>query len=231
VGFRLAQYSARGGPPAGSLEKLLAVGCWPGDADFWGFLDLGDFFVYPKAVSKAKDAAPRLQELIQRLPNLERVDFIAHSLGCRVVLETVARLLDSGRPAVGRVCLMAAAVPVEMLAPGGRFGPVLRKMQALGIRLHVLHSDDDNVLKFTFVPGQALAGGGERTLRALGLKGPPHDMPGLRDNVTAQQIFGAGHSHYWGHEISGASLQAAEEAANFLGLGAKRRKIGVRTLA
>lgn len=229
VGFRACQYANFPELVPGSLDKLLGDGFWPGDAD-WGWLDLGDFFVYPKAVSKAKKAAAALEALLGKFPNLERVSFIAHSLGCRVVLETVKNLLAHGGPSVGGICLMAAAVPVEMVVPGGRFADTLRKLQALGVPIRVLHSVDDNVLRFTFVPGQAGAGPSESTLLALGRKGPPRDMPGRGDNVSEQQIYGAGHSNYWGHEFNAAALQATQEAGNFFKFGSPRREIASRSI-
>jgi pimeloyl-ACP methyl ester carboxylesterase len=228
-GFRVAQYSHWNDLPTGSLDRQLGDTFWPGDAD-WGWFDLVDFFVYPKAVGNAKRSAEVLENLILQLPNLERVNFIAHSLGSRLVLETVSRLLRRGHPSVGRICLMAAAVPCEMVESGGRFGDDLRQMQALGVKIHILHSDKDPVLKFTFVPGQALSGAGEPSLRALGLNGPPAGMPGLRANVTESKIPGAGHGDYWGRNLSDASLKATGEAGAFFGFGGTRRVIGVRIL-
>lgn len=230
-GFRLAQYSRSGGPLPGSLDKVLGDGFWPGDGALWRWIDWADALVYPKAVGTAPKAAAVLADLIvDKFPNLERVNFIAHSLGCRVALETVSRLLQRGRPAVGRLCLMAAAVPCEMVEADGRFAADLRRLQAQGVRIHILHSDADTVLKWTFVPGQAAAGPKEASMRALGLKGPPRDMPGLGENVTEGRISGAGHSDYWGHFTTGASLSATEAAAAFFGFGSPRRKIGTRTL-
>ena len=55
------------------------------------------------------------------MPSLERVDFIGHSLGCRVALETLLLLRTRSLPIVGRVVLMAAAVPSEMLESAGKF--------------------------------------------------------------------------------------------------------------
>src|SRR2546423_10492597 len=101
----------------GALEGLFGDTFWPGDAQ-WGFFDKLDFLIYPTAVHTAVDAARELDAMLGKLPNLERVDFIAHSLGARVVLETLLLLRKRTLPRIGRVLLMAAAVPSETPAAG-----------------------------------------------------------------------------------------------------------------
>jgi pimeloyl-ACP methyl ester carboxylesterase len=227
VGFRVGQYTTTGKVPPGSLDRLLADCFWPGDAD-WGWFDFAQPLVYGKAVHKAKDSAKALANLITALPNLEKVSFLGHSLGCRVVLETVGLLLAAGRPSIGRICLMAPAVPVEMVAAGGRFAKLLRTLQGLRVKVRILHSTDDGVLAGAFVPGQATAGPSEASLRALGRKGPPPSMPGLGDNVSHQQIFGAGHSNYWGHQLNEAALHSLKDSGGFFEFAGPSRSIGRR---
>jgi pimeloyl-ACP methyl ester carboxylesterase len=229
IGYRVGQYSTFGNLSPGSLDRLLADAFWPGDAD-WGWFDFAEPLIYGKSVSKAKDSAAVLARQILALPNLETVSFLGHSLGCRVVLETVERLLDAGRPAIGRICLMAPAVPVEMVSAGGRFDGVLRKLQGLHVKIRVLHSTDDGVLAGAFVPGQASAGPKEASLRALGRKGPPQSMPGLGDNVSHQQIYGAAHSDYWGHKVTEPSLHALKDSGGFFGFNGPSREIGKRPI-
>jgi hypothetical protein len=226
-GFRRSQYEQY--PELGDrvLEGRFGDGYWPGDADWPGPLDWLDAMVYPVAVLTARHCGAVLAAAIQRLPNVERVDFIAHSLGCRVVLEA-AEILRTTGPAIGRICLMAAAVPAEMVEPGGRFDDLLWRLIDAGVKIHVMHSDKDTVLRFAFPPGQALAG--EPSLRALGLHGPPVDMIGVGGMVTQAQIVGARHGNYWGHVESKARAQAVREAGTFLRIGETRRTFDERPI-
>src|SRR5687767_48640 len=142
------------------FERRFGDTFWPGDAD-WSFFDKLDFLIYPKAVHTAVHAAAELDRLLAKMPNLERVDFIGHSLGCRVILETLVLLRRRTLPMIGRVLLMAAAVPAEMLERGGRFFNLMMELWVEGIEVRVLHSTADKTLHFAFPPGQSLAGGRE----------------------------------------------------------------------
>ena len=197
---------------------------WPGDAQ-WGFFDKLDFLIYPTAVHTAVDAAKDLEAMLLKLPNLECVDFIGHSLGCRVVLETLNLLRQRALPKIGRVVLMAAAVPSEMLERGGRFFDLLMQLWAEGIEIRVLHSLDDKVLHWAFPPGQSLAGRSEASQRALGRYGPSVMMPGWTKTLKGITIAGADHSDYWGDGSAAPSLQSTTEAGNFLRLGELRRDV------
>jgi pimeloyl-ACP methyl ester carboxylesterase len=208
----------------GAFEGLFGDTYWPGDAQ-WGFFDKLDFLIYPTAVHTAVDAAKELDEMLAKLPNLERVDFIGHSLGARVVLETLLLLRKRALPRIGRVLLMAAAVPSEMLEPGGRFFDLLMQLWGEGIEVRVLHSLDDKVLHFAFPPGQSLAGRTEASQRALGRYGPSVMMPGWNKTLKGTTISGADHSDYWGDGAAGPSLQSTTEAGNFLRLGELRREV------
>lgn len=225
--FRERQYQLFEDMVRPVLERRFADCFWPGDAQWPGFLDRFDFLFYPEAVSVAKFPTPlALADAIRRIPGVLAVDFIAHSLGCRLTLETVKELHAHGGPQVGRICLMAAAVPCETVEQGGEFGPLLRALQGT-TQIHVLHSKSDPVLHYAFVPGQLLAG--EPTAGALGRHGPPADMPGRDANVTGRAIASAGHSDYWGEE-SDASRDATREAGRFLQLGSQTRSIPARAL-
>jgi len=228
LGFRARQYEQYPELPRGSLEKRLGDGYWPGDADWPGPLDWLDFMVYPFAVHTAKSAGPLLARAIRDLPNLERIDFIGHSLGCRLVLEAAEDLTTLGGPMIGRICLMAAAVPNEMVGPGGRFDPLLLRLVDRGVKIHVMHSDKDPVLRFAFPPGQALAA--ELSLTALGLYGPPADMIGVGGMVTQVKVAGARHGDYWGHNDSKARTQAVREAGTFLRIGHTARTLTARAV-
>ena len=134
---------------ASLFEDLLGDTFWPGDARWPGAIDKLDFFFYANAVGVARDVAPTVAKYLRARTDVLTVHFLAHSLGCRVALEVIA-LLARGGPKVGRVCLMAAAVPSFQVMPGGAlFAAVIRPE-----RLRVLYSPRDWVLGFTFPPGQ-----------------------------------------------------------------------------
>jgi len=221
LGFRSRQYSlAKRIPP--SLENVLADVLWPGDAAGRGVFDVADAAIYPGAVGTAKDAAPRLARHLRSMPNLRTVHFVGHSLGCRLILETVDDLRRNGGPAVGKLCLMAAAVPVFMVKPGGDLAAAMEYAQ----EVRILHSYDDGVLQLTFPAGQTLASGNEgRFPTALGRE-PPDDIPGRIDPILINK---ADHSDYWGYNKNLASSAAAEKIASFFQFGNSPRAVELRT--
>ena len=226
-GFRTRQKEIFGAPDVAGFDRRFGDTYWPGDADWWLFLDKFDFLIYPSAVHNAVKAATELVGLLRRMTSLERVDFIGHSLGCRVVLETLLLLRAQATPAIGRVVLMAAAVPSEMLESDGKFFGLLTELAAEGTPIHVLHSKNDWVLHRTFPPGQAFLGGKEASSRALGRFGPSPWMPGFRSTLTERQIGGALHGDYWGHSRTPPSRVATEDAGRFLSLGDIGRDVSV----
>ena len=225
-GFRTRQQEIFSPPSPAVFEHRFGDSFWPGDADWWSFFDKLDFLVYPSAVHTAVPTGMELANALRRMPNLEEVDFIGHSLGCRVVLETLLLLRGHPLPRVRRLVLMAAAVPSEMLEPGGRFHDLLTAMSADGTTIDVLYSKADTVLHHAFPPGQSLAGGREPSQRALGRFGPSPWMPGFRGTISEREIGGAKHGDYWGHNKTGPSRVATEEAGRFLKLGDIGRELG-----
>lgn len=221
-GFRKQQYRRDPSLLSPTLETVLADVHWPGDAA-WGTADLVDFLVYPFAVGTARKAGPVLANFLEGMPNLEIVHFIGHSLGCRVVLETILSLAT--RPKVGKVCLMAAAVPVFQVEWGGRFeSAMVRAEQVL-----VLYSGSDVVLTGAFPPGQFAAGHGEGVFPvALGHERPP---PTVAGTVDAIEISGAGHGDYWGHSDTEQSWRSTACAGDFMEFGKRVRVIGPRDTA
>jgi pimeloyl-ACP methyl ester carboxylesterase len=230
LGFRERQYGQFPALQPDALEASFGDAYWPGDADWPGPLDYLDFFFYPAAVCVARDEVPQvLAQAIGRIPGLVTLDVVGHSLGCRVALETLRLLHDTARrPALRRLCLMAAAVPCEFLEAGGRFEPLLRALQADGTAIRVLHSTDDLVLGAAFLFGQPLAGSAEASARALGYRGPPPGMPGVGANVSEKRIPNAGHGDYWGHSGTWAAFIASGEAGAFLALDEQPRTVGTR---
>lgn len=205
-GFRARQYPLAGlTPPA--LEAAFGDFFWPGDADWAWLLDKADFLIYPAAVRKAPGAGARLAHCLSAMPNLVTVDFVGHSLGCRVVLECIAAMLGTPHPVIRRVVLMAAAVPDFMLVPPNP----LAAAAAVAESVTVLHSTSDTVLHFAFPPGQTAAGPGEGLLpTALGRFGPPAGMAG---RVEGHRVIDAGHGDYWGKSPAAAARESARAAA------------------
>lgn len=225
-GFRKQQHRRDASLLPMALEDLLADAHWPGDAA-GGAADCADFFVYPFSVGTARDAGPVLAAHLSLMPNLEIVHFIGHSLGCRVVLETIRHL--GNRPQVGRVCLMAAAVPVFKVEWGGELESAMVRAE----HVLVLYSASDLVLKFTFRPGQlaasAATGSDEGVWpTALGRERPPPTLAGAVDSID---IAGAGHGDYWGHSDTESSCRATARVGEFLELGRRVRAIDTRTAA
>ena len=213
--------------PATPLDATLGDAYWPGDAHWWGWFDKADAMIYPVSVGVSRRAGPEIAELLWRMPNLQRVSFVGHSLGARVVLETLLPLRSRAVPRVERVCLMAAAVPSEMLEPNGRFFDLLRQLQGERTAVYVLHSMQDDVLHTAFPLGQRMAGPGEASSRALGRFGPTAAMPGYLDTLRGDEAAGARHSDYWGHVMGPATHKINELVALFLELGAPDREIAV----
>jgi pimeloyl-ACP methyl ester carboxylesterase len=226
-GFRTRQKEIFAEPDIGAFDRRFGDSYWPGDADWWSFFDKVDFLIYPSAVHTAVKAAKELADVLGRMLNLERVDFIGHSLGCRVVLETLLLLRAKGKPTIGRVVLMAAAVPSEMMESDGKFVGLLTQLAAEGKHIHVLHSKEDWVLHRTFPLGQGFLGGKEASSRALGRFGPSPWMPGFRSTLTERQIGGALHGDYWGNSKTPPSKVATDDAGRFLSLGDIGRDVGL----
>jgi pimeloyl-ACP methyl ester carboxylesterase len=226
-GFRARQKEIFGAPDVSGFDRHFGDAYWPGDADWWSFFDKVDFLIYPASVHTAVNAAKELAALLWQMPNLRRVDFIGHSLGCRVTLETLLLLRTRTLPMIGRVVLMAAAVPSEMLERDGKFYGLLTDLTGEGIDIRVLHSGQDTVLHYAFPPGQSLAGEKEASSRALGRFGPSPWMPGFRSTLSEREVAGAGHGDYWGPSKTPPSLVATEDAGRFLSLGEIGRNVGL----
>ena len=116
-------------------------------------------------VSATRNAEARADELAEHLSALaaegERVRVVAHSLGCRHVIEGVSRLAAEHRPHEIHLC-----------APASREEDVAGKLSHLAReRTWLYHTRKDRVLDLAFTP---VARG-----RALGHTGPARDYAGL----------------------------------------------------
>jgi hypothetical protein len=206
----------RDGPVAD--DRLVAV-YWPGDAD-WGFAKP---LAYMRSVPRARDIGEKLARLLvdaAATRPLTEVDIVAHSLGCRLALETLRALHAnaSSRVHVRHLQLMAAAVPTFMLFDPDE-SPRLREAfeTTLEIGAKNLWSGSDAVLSYAFPPGQTLAGDGEGFLpTALGHAKFPANAE--IERIDPIEFPGAGHGSYWGGDYPDYSAASAYIAHEFLGL-------------
>jgi esterase/lipase superfamily enzyme len=137
---------------------------WPGDSM------LGPAS-YPFETNKADDTAVELAKFIgdNLLPGCS-ISFAAHSLGSRVVMQTVQQLKIKGVP-VAQVCLMAGAIDNNSLADAGHYRPAAEYAE----RVAVLYSPSDKVLRYAYPAGNLLSAflhWSATTDAALGYTGP-----------------------------------------------------------
>ncbi len=144
---------------------------------------------YPWRVETAISAGVKLAEYLQKIagkrnPELQ-VQFVGHSLGCRVVLSAVKELAkDDQNVPVVRLLLMGAAVPVGDCAEEGRWPDKVSDLfgAAQGSEVSensdvILYSRNDRVLSVLFPLGERLARRRDPessgSFEAVGLKGGP----------------------------------------------------------
>lgn len=198
--------------PALGSTRVVGV-LWPGDAIF-GFLS------YPTEEADAdRTAAGFARELAAaRLPVAP--SFVAHSLGCRVALQTVDTLVRGApdRAWVDQMVLFAGAVDDDALARSDRYALAVRSAS----RLINVASTSDRVLQYAFPAGDWLAGifTGGYTRKALGRHGPAAS-PRPPEQVRRFQVgvHGVGHGDYLGgdsalrrraSELAGHAIQRDE---------------------
>jgi len=208
-----AGLAARAQDAASQILDPLYRFYWPGDED----LGILSFISYPVETEDAKESASRLVEFLRDLYGTgghpaRPIDIVSHSLGGRVVLETLTTLAQVGTldGVFKRVCLMAPAVLVEDVEPGGS----LYDGATLPESLTILTSEDDWVLWLAFPLGQTLAEGGSGC--ALGRYGPPPGLPARHEPVSG----GVGHTEYWDCPDS-----VARVIIDALGFTARRREL------
>jgi esterase/lipase superfamily enzyme len=171
---------------------------WPGDSRFLPVID------YPLegtvAMNSAKLLAPFLD---QHLAAAASVSFVSHSLGARMVLETI-RLLH--RETVSTVILMAAAIEDNTLT--AEFAEAAKKI----LRLRIVASVKDWVLEFAFPVGNPVT---EQLLsdhplfrRALGRKGPTSTVgfPASYELWPIPERWDYGHLDYMPGKAVGARI-------------------------
>jgi predicted esterase len=153
-------------------------------------LSAGGYFLQ---VKKARDWVPDQLSAYLREAAPSEIFFIGHSLGCRVILETIDRLIVRQNILLSGLLLMAGAVPVDFLTKWGKLRQAANRVN----RRYCFYSWKDTVLSLTFPPGQLMAD--EQPLYGLpvatGLTGWPGRL------YTGQSNTGLGHGGYWRHGI------------------------------
>ncbi|RKP57658.1 alpha/beta hydrolase [Pararobbsia silviterrae] len=161
---------------------------WPGDSSWLHGLD------YPvegnEAIASAKLLAPCLDRYCTGAASLS---FVSHSLGARLVLETVRQTRCTIRQAI----LMAGAIDDTCL--GGEYQDAAAKLESIS----VLASMRDEVLAWAFPPGNLAGGivtkGSPYWHGALGRFGPAVPLPTGIDVPPLWQIpdsWAYGHHNY-----------------------------------
>jgi Alpha/beta hydrolase of unknown function (DUF900) len=179
-------------PQAGHICEFY----WPGDHA----IPVVSAASYPMQIGRAVQSATVLREYLSAVFWNAELDvcLIAHSLGSRLVLEFVLASIASGRPHLKtvRVCLMAAAVPVETVAEGARLYDSAKS--ATGSK--VLYSAYDQALGWEFRRGQAFAG--EASNEAVGIRGGPASVW-----AEAKDLAPYSHGDYWSRKESAAEAR------------------------
>ncbi|MGE5241795.1 MAG: DUF726 domain-containing protein [Bacteroidota bacterium] len=184
---------------------------WPGDAD-WGLVSP---LFYPWSIVRAKETAAALADTLARAAREsghKQLDIVAHSMGCRLTLELLKQLRDKSDITVGRVVLMAGAVPTFMLEPRPDKQKLRDAFDAVLAEAGLsLYSSSDKVLAYAFPIGQTAAPGPEGFFpTALG-----HGFWAEAEapvKLTQQEDPGADHSDYWGWNQKPQALACARAA-------------------
>lgn len=179
-----------------------------------GATGLLDFFGYDTDLYNARQSSHRLADFLiglRRAPTSPlKVTFLGHSMGCRLILETLALLADETSLQIEVVVLMAAAVPVDLVkAPetkppkeAGRLGPTFKA----GRRILKFFSGRDLALRLGFPRAQRVAYWREIEPdyydEAVGLRGNPKRMG--EDEETTNR-----HKDYWTDKRIAEKYQAA----------------------
>ncbi len=129
---------------------------WPGNRKWWPLIRS---FYYPWPIEKAYETALELASYTKKLKSINkyeplRLQFVAHSLGCRVTLETLKMLKQESLThiVIEKVILMAPAVPVgDCELPSGYFVEQLSKYTET-----VLYSSKDKILSLSFPLGERI---------------------------------------------------------------------------
>lgn len=205
-----------------SAPDAVAYFHWPGNY-YRGSARLA-FAWYHIDVLRAREAAAQLAQYLTEISNSmpRRVTLVGHSLGCRLILETLT-MLASPNPnlKIDLISLMAPAVPVALVE---RADPARRPAGALNATV----IEPRQVLKFHSWRDLALSGGfpiGQ--LNAYRYLGPNGEVIETQAYAEAVGLLGRpsdvgtsipttnGHSDYWGDVRTAADLRSALDPRYF----------------
>jgi pimeloyl-ACP methyl ester carboxylesterase len=194
---------------------------WPGDVGRYRLLSAPFYSLMIKA---AKKTAEKLADYLKRLRSPDgqkvRLRFVAHSLGCRVVLEALAQLHGAmDHIEVEDLLLMAAAVPAGLCTKPRAFSQWFSRWSE-----QALYSSRDRVLQLFFMPGQAMAGDlPEDGREAVGRCGKPI---GRWRPITSDTHLG--HGEYWRHKPTVARIGKLISPARYRERKVEGREISQR---
>ena len=186
---------------------------WPGDSAWLPVID------YPLFEMSEANRSGKLfaQFLNEHFADAASLSFVSHSLGARMVLETIRWLSDNNRH-VQNLCLMAGAIDDNCLSNE------YRKAAAKVDSISVLSSHGDRVLEFAFplgnLFGSLMSRGHPYWHAALGREGPA-SRDGLKFHDGHWQIpdeWGYGHGAYL-HPSLGPAMPLPEDLPSTLPKG------------
>lgn len=135
-----------------TLEDAIVFVLWPGDST------IGPLSYSFTEGHQANDTAVQLmRRILEHITPSTKLNFVGHSLGCRVVLETIKNLHFeiSGKPhfyPIKQVCLMAGAVDDYCLSIPEEYKSAIERVE----RIVVLSSIEDKVLKYIYPLGDLI---------------------------------------------------------------------------
>lgn len=163
---------------------------WPGDS-IWPGIKVA---AYPWRVDNAKSSGQSfkgyLENLSDRTKENAKFYLVAHSLGCRMLIEAINALKLVSPDIEISVFLLAAAIPVGSFMESGEY----RLLAEKNVKTYVLYSRHDSVLASAFRLGQSVAPGENYFFpEAVGYYGRP--FFGVWDK--RKEMSGYGHGDYW----------------------------------
>jgi len=189
---------------------------WPGN--HYQFVVFDALAFYHIDILRARDSAVRLAQYLAGFkdPASLRVTLVGHSLGCRLILETLLSLADTAPiPTIDLISLMAPAVPVTLVARAEIVGAEAGK-------LNPTVGPPRRVLKFFSWRDLALSGGfpaGQLMAASSGIEEKPYaEAVGLFGHPTyVGTPFETTNSHgaYWGDVRTTDALRSALDPRYF----------------
>jgi pimeloyl-ACP methyl ester carboxylesterase len=186
---------------------------WPGDIAVGPFKVM-DAFGYPWDIKQAIESADKLATYLAYLCTAKGANFkisvVAHSMGCRLILEALKRMIPTVAASFEIIGLMAAAVPVDLVSASSFVygGASLAGTDRFPRKTMKFYSYIDPVLALAFPAGQSMAFATRIEpglfLEAVGSLGNPSDF-GIADQRSTNNL----HGQYWGDKKIETEIIAA----------------------